>query len=70
MKKSISLLPLIVKKSDIYAIAIAIKRAIKTTSKKNYTKSEAKKIKGDNLTRSNKEKSNIAITTLEYEQFG
>ena len=58
------LLPLIVKKSDSY------RKSNKEKKQNTYTKSEAKKIKSNNLTRSHKDKLNIAIAILENEQFG
>jgi hypothetical protein len=45
--------------------AITIEKEIEKKKQKKYTKNEAKKIKSNNFTMSNREKSNITIAIME-----
>ena len=70
-----SLSPFKIEKDDNYRYRDSWKsdnfreRAIKKEAK-NCTKKDAKRIKSDNFTRGNREKSNIAITILEKLMIG
>jgi len=47
--------------------AITLEREPSKEKHRTDTKKDAKRIKSDNFTRSNREKSNIAITILEFD---
>ena len=62
-----SLSPLIARKSDNYRVAIEARNLERKPSKKKRrtdTKKDAKRLKSDNFTRSNREKFNNAVALL------
>jgi hypothetical protein len=60
-----SLSPLRARKSKIVGRAITLEREPSKKKQRTDTKKDAKRIKSDNFTKSNREKSNIAIAILE-----